>query len=93
MESRIVQWFQDHVHDVYLNAANVRTDYILNWGGFVNQSFKVTDGVNSYHLKLSNDKDNKACLRKWYDLHELLEERYHAPELLNWVDLPSTDYS
>lgn len=38
-----------------LDAARLRVEYVLNWGGFVNRSFQVTDGDARLHLKLSRD--------------------------------------
>jgi hypothetical protein len=58
----------------------------MNWGGFVNHSFYVSDGSVQYHLKLTDDLDSIGKLRKWHGIHHLLEGRYRSPEIILWMD-------
>jgi hypothetical protein len=78
---------------LHLNSGNTRVAHILNWGGFVNHSFSVSDGTVQYHLKLTNDLDSIARLQRWRAVHDLLERRYRAPELIQWIDLSEIGFA
>lgn len=67
--------------------------YVLNWGGFVNHSYTVTDGAARYHLKLTNDKGILAGLQTWRSLHRILESRYRTPAMIDWLDLSEIGFS
>jgi hypothetical protein len=64
---------------LHLTPRNTRVAHILNWGGFVNHSFSVSDGTVQYHLKLTNDLDSIARLQRSRLVHDALEKRYRAP--------------
>jgi hypothetical protein len=66
---------------------------VLNWGGFVNRSFEVTDGRTRLHLKLASDPDIRAGLRRFWELRPLMAERYRAPAPLEWIEVPDTGYA
>ncbi len=85
---RVQDYFQKHAEEYGLNASAVEARYILNWGGFVNASFQVTDGERSFHLKLADDEDARWGMERWYELHSSLSERYRAPRLLDWIQIP-----
>ena len=76
-----------------LDAERLRADYVLNWGGFVNHSFRVSDGARALHVKLSGVAEDQAALARWRSLRALLEERYHAPPMLGWLTLPDTPFA
>ncbi|MDQ6830024.1 MAG: phosphotransferase [Gemmatimonadota bacterium] len=76
-----------------LEAGRLQVSYVLNWGGFVNQSFHVSDGARRYHLKLASERELVDGLVQWRELHGLLEERYPAPHMAGWIDLPGTRHS
>jgi Phosphotransferase enzyme family len=61
---------------------------LLNWGGFDNASFSVTDGRRRLHVKLSARCEQ---LRRFYNASPILSERYRCPNVLGWIDLPNTD--
>lgn len=84
----VTDYFRKHARKYGLDPRAVEAGYIFNWGGFVNASFHVTDGVTSYHLKLSEEEDSLARLERWMQYHERLSERYHAPRMVDWVRLP-----
>jgi hypothetical protein len=65
---------------------SLAVEYVLNWGGFVNYSYRITDARKKYHLKVSTSPEGRASLARWKALGSLLE-RYHAPPVLDWVDL------
>lgn len=71
-----------------LDPTRVWVAPILNWGGFVNRSFKVTDGQSAYHLKLSSDPKSLFGLERWRSLSQRLSGDYHAPMMMDWLDLP-----
>lgn len=75
-----------------LDATALRVEYVLNWGGFVNRSFQVTDGRARLHLKLANDPDIRDALRRFWTIREMMSDRYHAPRALAWVEVPETEY-
>ncbi|HEU4556455.1 MAG TPA: aminoglycoside phosphotransferase family protein [Longimicrobium sp.] len=75
-----------------LDAARLQVEYVLNWGGFVNRSFRVTDGRTVLHLKLAHEPEIRDALRRYWALRPRLSERYHAPEPVAWVEVPATEY-
>lgn len=76
-----------------LDAARLRVEYVLNWGGFVNRSFHVTDGRSTLHLKLAREPEIRDALRRFWTLREMMADRYHAPPALAWIDVPGTEYA
>jgi streptomycin 6-kinase len=76
-----------------LDAARLRVEYVLNWGGFVNRSFQVTDGRARLHLKLAHDPEILGALRRFWGIRAMMSERYHAPGAVARVDVPGTDYA
>jgi hypothetical protein len=70
-----------------LRAERLEVRYVLNLGGFVNHSFHVSDGTRRVHVKLAAERDGVAKLERWRRLHGVLEERYHAPPMLGWIEL------
>jgi fructosamine-3-kinase len=79
--------------ELELDARNLTTEPILNWGGFVNRSFRVSDGHRVLFLKLSSDPAIKRGLETWRDLATLLELRYHAPHMTGWLEVQGTGFS
>jgi hypothetical protein len=43
---------------------------VLNWGGFVSNSYRVGDGKRSIHAKLAT---NQAEMRRWLAVHDRLQ--------------------
>ncbi|HVT39216.1 MAG TPA: aminoglycoside phosphotransferase family protein [Gemmatimonadaceae bacterium] len=76
-----------------LGASRLEVGYVLNWGGFVNQSFHVTDGATKYHLKLARESGQLKDLAQWRGLHALLNEQYLAPMMVDWIDVPRTRHA
>lgn len=93
--------FQSTVHDslaaraaeLGLDADALRVEYVLNWGGFVNRSFRVTDGRTRLHLKLACEPEIRDALRRFWGFREMMAARYHAPGPLAWVGVPGTAYA
>jgi thiamine kinase-like enzyme len=88
-------WLEQHLPRVSgLNLRqNVRVKHVLNWGGFVNHSFSVDDGAAHYHLKITHHTDSIRRLQNWLELHDVLEERYRAPELIRWIEFPEIRFA
>lgn len=76
-----------------LNGDTLAIEPILNWGGFVNRSFRVSDGRRSLFLKLTSYADAREGLEVWRRNASLLESRYHAPGMVGWLDLPHLNVS
>lgn len=89
---RVVSYFRRRAGRYGLRREAIEARYILNWGGFVNASFTITDGQAAYHLKLADEDYVLTGLRRWQALHNLLEKRYHAPAMLDWVSLRGTGF-
>ena len=79
-------FFSDNAASFGLNPRSLIVDYVLNEGGFVNHSFRITDGVRCYHLKLAISEHSRAELMRWHRVDSLLE-RYRAPAIIDWIDV------
>lgn len=55
--------------------------YVLNLGGFQHPSFTVRAGAQAFHVKLD------AELSTWRRVAPVLEARYRAPRLVDWVEI------
>src|SRR5262245_48333340 len=90
----IARWLEqrlpERVRDCGLTPGTTRVQYVMNWGGFVNHSFHVSDGPARFHLKLGDDPDR---FRVWRDTHRILESRYRAPALVRWLEFPEIGYA
>jgi hypothetical protein len=91
IQSEVERQLASRAAEFGLDSERVRADYVLNPGGFVKPSFRITDGRKSLHLKHAGDSADLQALRRWQDLHTLLEQRYQAPPLVGWVALLGTD--
>ncbi len=82
-----------HAEALGLAAVGIHAGYVLSEGGFVNRSYRVSDGRRSVHVKLSDDPQRQAAFARWWRVHERLEARYHAPRVLAWVSIPGTGFA
>jgi hypothetical protein len=80
------EYVRDHADALDLDRDALLVEYVLNWGGFVNYSYRIRDGRTAYHLKLSMSVEDRTSLQRWMKVGSLLEP-YHAPPILEWVDL------
>ncbi len=92
LRTAVESHFASRAADFGLDAGRVRAELVLNWGGFVNASFRVADGRTAYHLKLTDTADGKKELRRWYELRDVLAARYHAPPVVAWTAIPDTSF-
>lgn len=84
----VSEYFRQRAAAFQLDRDSLVIEYIVNWGGFVNFSYRIRDARRAYHLKLSVSADDQAALRRWMTLAPLLEA-YHAPPVLEWIELDS----
>jgi aminoglycoside phosphotransferase (APT) family kinase protein len=82
-----------HAEALELTRESLRVEYVLNWGGFVNQSFRIDDGRRRYHLKLSGDIEGQTALRTWHRVHEQLTAAYHAPPVIDWIEVGGSSHA
>ena len=80
------EFFRREATAFQLDASALRVSYVLNWGGFINHSFQVSDGRTRLHLKLATSTAAQNALRRWYQ-HSAILQKYHAPRVLSWIDL------
>jgi len=66
---------------------------LLNYGGFVNRSFRVVAGGEAFHLKLTAAAHARRRLERWRALADALSDRYRAPAMLGWIDLPDSPFA
>ena len=85
--SEVRKWTIGRTDELGLERDQVEVSYVLNWGGFVNHSFRIGDGSTLFHLKLASDAEALRGLRQWRSLGSALEP-YHAPPIVEWVSLP-----
>ncbi len=82
LQSNLHQQLIEHATQLNLDAGAMKLSYVLNWGGFVNASFSLTDGNHNFHIKVSQSAESDESLRRWCKVHHLLELNYHAPKIL-----------
>jgi hypothetical protein len=93
VQSLICAYLAARAAELGLDAARLQVRYVLNWGGFVNRSFRVMDGRAVLHLKLAADPEIRAGLRRFWELRPLMAERYRAPAPAAWIEVPGTAYA
>lgn len=89
---RVIDYFRRYARRYHLNSGSVLARYVTNWGGFVNASFVITDGQQNYHLKLSDDGNSRYLMAYWLQNADILASRYHAPSVIDWIDIPRTEF-
>jgi aminoglycoside phosphotransferase (APT) family kinase protein len=73
------------------DAVRLTIDPILNWGGFVNRSFQLSDGRSTAVLKLASTPESRHDLERWRSFASVLTRQYHAPRMLAWIDIEMID--
>jgi aminoglycoside phosphotransferase (APT) family kinase protein len=92
---QLAEWLERNLPRLsrFKHGPCITVRHVLNWGGFVNHSFSIDDGSRRYHLKITNDLDSVSKLQSWRKIHHLLELRYKAPELIDWMDFPEIGFA
>ncbi|QAS51397.1 aminoglycoside phosphotransferase family protein [Halobacillus litoralis] len=80
-ERKVAEWAHNHAEELGLLRKVVTAEYIWNPGGFVNQSYKITDGKRWRHIKLAR-KENVPALKQWMQVNSLLMSDFKAPTLI-----------
>ena len=75
-----------------LDPSLLAIEPILNWGGFMNRSFRVSDSRSTCFLKLTSDREIQRGLRRWRKHADILEARYHAPRMIGWIESDDSSY-
>lgn len=86
LADEVRDYFGAHGRDHGLDPDAIRVRYVLSPGGFVNHSFRVSDGRRALHLKLAVTASARAELARWHALGDALE-RHHAPPVLARVEI------
>lgn len=88
LRTLVADYFAHHAASFHLDPDTVAVEYVLNWGGFGNYSYRIRDARHAYHLKLRPSAEDQTALHRWRALAPILEQ-YHAPPILEWIDLGS----
>lgn len=83
-EQEVAKWAARLAQTLGFNGSSIEAAYIWNPGGFVNQSYRLTDGETVRHLKLAKE-DKAPELRQWARISGCLSDRYRAPRLVQEV--------
>ncbi|MEF3309979.1 aminoglycoside phosphotransferase family protein [Paenibacillus sp. GYB004] len=83
-EQEVAKWAARHAQTLGFSGSSIEAAYIWNPGGFVNQSYRLTDGETVRHLKLAKE-DKAPELRQWARISGCLSDRYRAPRLVQEV--------
>ena len=76
-----------------LQGKDVTAEYRYFGGSLERHHYAISDGAAEYHLKLAHIPDHLARLRKWHSPGQALHERFRAPRIVDWIDVPGTDFS
>lgn len=83
-EELVQEWAEANAFSLGLNSANITVKYIWNPGGFVNQSYRLSDGKTNLHVKLVQEK-RVPQLKQWAQISDHLTNEYNAPQLVGEV--------
>jgi hypothetical protein len=84
----VIDYFASRAASFGLDPKTLEVEYVLNWGGYVNSSYRIHDARQAYHLKLSSSAEKREALRRWITLAPLLTP-YHTPPILEWIEVGS----
>lgn len=86
LASEVQTFFGAHADEFGLHGDAIEVRSVFNWGGFLNYSFRISDGRRDLHLKLAVSPDAQAALKRWHRLGQALE-RHRAPPILDSVEI------
>ena len=94
---QLAQLIKDHFDGLAprygLEGSPMSVERVSHAGSIQRRSLTISDGEIKYHLKLAYSPDHIDKLRKWYGLNQALHERYRAPLIADWIDIPDTGFS
>lgn len=73
--------------------APVHAEPILNYGGFVNRSFRVSTPAGLRHVKLTDANHSRRRLERSHAVAERLAADYLAPAPRGWLRIPGTGFA
>lgn len=83
-EKHVTEWAKEYSYALGLKGSKIEAKYIWNPGGFVNQSFRLSDGETFQHVKFAQER-KVPSLKQWAMISEHLTDNYHAPRLVKEV--------
>lgn len=83
-EKQVQEWAKASARSLGFKGSKIEAKYIWNPGGFVNQSYRLSDGETVRHIKLVQDQ-RVPRLKQWAMLSGHLTDHYHAPRLIEEV--------
>ncbi len=84
--------FQNLAPRYGLQGKDVAVEYRYYGGSLHRRHFTISEGA-AFHLKLADAPDHLAKLRKWHSLSQILDRNHRAPRVMDWIDVPGTDFS
>lgn len=93
-QDQVAKWGMEHSNELALKGTEIEASYIWNPGGFVNQSYRITDGETVRHVKFAQEQ-KVPHLKQWSLIDEYLRDKYLAPLLVYEVNqevLPKFPY-
>lgn len=94
---QLAQRVSDHFHGnatrYGLQGKEIAVEYRSYGGSLHRRHFTISEGAAAYHLKLAHIPDHLARLRKWYSLGQILYKSHRAPRIVDWIDVPGTEFS
>jgi hypothetical protein len=89
LAAEVGRHFGAHAGELGLRADAIEVRRAFSRGGFVNHSFRVSDGRRTLHVKLAAAPEGRAALDRWHRLGESLQ-RHRAPPVLGRVRIGGT---
>ncbi len=83
-EKQVLEWAKANSRLIGFTGSRIEAEYIWNPGGFINQSYRLSDGETVRHLKLAQG-ERAPRLKQWAMLSEHLTSHYNAPRLIEEV--------
>ena len=94
---QLAQLVKDHFDGLAprygLQGSAMSVERLSHAGRIQRRALTISDGEIKYHLKLAYSPDHIGKLRKWHGLNQALHERYRAPRIVDWIDIPDTGFS
>ncbi|MCR8656368.1 aminoglycoside phosphotransferase family protein [Paenibacillus endoradicis] len=83
-ENQIKKWVVRNADSLGLDESKLDVRYIYNPGGFVNQSYRVSDGQTTLQIKLART-EKAHRLKQWASISEHLSTHYNVPKLIEVI--------
>lgn len=83
-ENQVKIWAEANSSALGLNNSKIEVKYIWNPGGFVNQSYRVSDGETIRHVKFAPEQ-SVPKLQQWAKISHYLTNSYNAPQLIHEI--------